>query len=119
MGKALDNNGNVKWSIPTTGQVSNVAWGKDGTLYFDISYEEFCLGSEVGSKATLFAVNNEGKVLWKHQTKADKITSPPAFGKDGVIYLTAVKAVPSPYYRRTEIVYAVEPPNEYRVTFVV
>lgn len=73
---ALSPDGSVKWTAKTGEEVeSSPALGPDGTIYCVVE--------------TLYAISPEGKVKWKklpvcHQTK-------PAVGRDGVVYVTALR----------------------------
>lgn len=51
---------------------------KDGTVYF---------GSVDGK---MYAVNKDGKLVWKYQTGGKITEASPAFGSDGVLYFTSM-----------------------------
>lgn len=108
---------NLKWSYSTSGNVSSVVIGLDGTIYFGSEDKhlyalnpdgtlkwKFNTGGEVSSPAIslsgtiyfgsednhLYAVNSDGSLKWKFQTRLYNSAfrvKSPTIGLDGTVYI--------------------------------
>ena len=95
---ALSPQGGVLWTVDVPGLTKwgMPAIGADGTLYF---------GSDSGSRGSLVAVDPGGSIRWMLDG-LDRISSSPALGRDGTIYVAGGRQV-----------HAVDPQGEIQWTY--
>jgi outer membrane protein assembly factor BamB len=78
--RALDDRGQVKWSLRAKGGLFDPVPGREGTVY---------ASSESGG---LCAIDGRGKKIWEYQTGSDSAAMG-ALDRDGIIYATTADAL--------------------------